>query len=83
MYFEVTEITAGEIEKRFIQKDLGIVNEIESILIKFANGVPENCISPEIYLKDDFELARLKIQLSMLPDAIKTSSMGIKKVTNV
>ena len=85
MYFEVTELTAGEVEKRFIQKDLGIVNDIESTLIKFANGNPENCISPdlEIYLKDDFELARLKIQLSMLPDAIKTSFMGIKKVTNV
>ena len=85
MYFEVTEITAGKIEKRFIQKDLGIVNEIESTLIKFANGVPENCISPdlEIYFKDDFELARLKIQLSMLPDAIKMSSTGIKKVNNV
>ena len=85
MYFEVTELTSGEVEKRFIQKDLSIVNEIESTLIEFANGNTEKSISPELemYLKDDFELARLKIQLSMLPDAIKTSSMGIKKVTNV
>ena len=85
MYFEVTELTSGEVEKRFIQKDLSIVNEIESTLIEFANGNKEKSISPELemYLKDDFELARLKIQLSMLPDAIKTSSLGIKKVTNV
>ena len=85
MYFEVTELTAGEVEKRFIQKDLGIVNEIESALIEYANGNTEKCISPdlEMYLKNDFELAWLKIQLSMLPDAIKTCSMGIKKITDV
>ena len=35
-----------------------------------------------MYLKDDFDLERLKIQLSMLPDMIKTSSLStIKKVT--
>jgi len=38
MYFEVIELTAGEVERRFIQKDLGIINEIESSLIEFANG---------------------------------------------
>ena len=38
MYFEVTELTAGEVERRFIQKDLGIINDIESTLIEFANG---------------------------------------------
>ena len=85
MYLEVTELTAGEVERRFIQKDLGIINEIEVTLIEFANGNTEKGISPdlELYLRDDFELERLKIQLSMLPDAIKTSTMGIKKVTNV
>jgi len=36
-----------------------------------------------MYLKNDFLLENLKIQLSMLSDAIKTSSLGIKKVTNV
>lgn len=45
MYFEVTELNAGEVEKRFIQNDLGIVNEIESILIKFANDNAENYLS--------------------------------------
>ena len=37
-YFEMIELTAGEVEIRFIQKDLGIINEIESSLIEFANG---------------------------------------------
>ncbi|XP_065900823.1 zinc finger MYM-type protein 1-like [Dysidea avara] len=85
MYFEVAEATAGEVERRFIQKDLGIVNEIESILIEFSNGNTEKSISPdlEMYLKNDFAFENLKTQLSMLPDAIKTSCLGIKRVTNV
>ena len=37
MYFEVTELIVGELEKRFDQKDLGIVRDIESLLLKFAN----------------------------------------------
>ena len=38
MYFEVTELTAGEIGKCFDQKDLSIVRDIESLLLGFANG---------------------------------------------
>jgi len=76
----VIEVTAGEVERWFIQKD-----DIESTLIEFANGNTNKSISADLesYLKDDFELERPKIQLSMLLDAIKTSSLHIKKVTNV
>ena len=58
MYLEVTELTAGEVERRFIQKDLGIINEIEVTLIEFANGNTEKGISPdlELYLRDDLNL---------------------------
>ena len=41
MYFEVTKLNAGEFERRFIQKDFDIVNEIVSILIEFTNGNTE------------------------------------------
>jgi len=66
MYLEVTELTAGEVERRFIHKDLSIVNEVELTLIEFATGNAKKGISSnlEMYLKDDFELERLKIQLS-------------------
>ena len=72
MYFEVTELTAVEVERRFIQKDLGIINDNESTLIEFANGNTKKYISTdlEMYLKDDFDLESLKIQLSMLPDMV-------------
>lgn len=75
--FEVVELTAGKVERRFIQKNLGIINDIESTLIEFANGNTKKSILAhlEMYLKDDFELERLKIQLSMLLDVIKTSSL--------
>ena len=46
MYFEITELTSGEVEKRFIQEDLSNVNEIESTLIEIANGNTEKSISP-------------------------------------
>ena len=48
MYLEVTELTAGEVERRFIQKDLSIVNEIESTLIECANGNTEKGISSNL-----------------------------------
>lgn len=85
MYFEVTELAAGEVERRFTQRDLGIISDLESSLIKCANGETDQFISTDLeaYLKDDFDLERLKIQLSMLPDVIKTSSLSIKHVTNV
>lgn len=34
MYFEVTELIAGEVERMFIQKDLGIIRIILPIVIK-------------------------------------------------
>ena len=35
MYFEVTDLTVGELEKCFDQKDLGIVRD--PLLLEFAN----------------------------------------------
>ena len=85
MYFEVCELAAGEVERRFIQKDLAIINDIETSLIGFANGNKEVSISEDlkVYLEDDFDLERLKTQLSMLQDVIKTCSLSVKEVTNV
>ena len=85
MYYEVCELAAGEVERRFIQKDMEIINDIEARLIDCANGNNQTSISKDLetYLKEDFDMERLKIQLSMLQDVIKTSSLSVKKVTNV
>ena len=85
MYFEVCELAAGEVERRFIQKDMGIINDIEASLIESANGNNQTSISEDLetYLKGDFDIERLKIQLSMLQDIIKTSSLSVTNVRTI
>ena len=58
MYFEVCELVAGEVEQRFIQKDMGIINDIEASLIESANGNNQTSISEDLetYLKEDFDI---------------------------
>ena len=84
-YFEMLELATGEIERRFEQPDIAKIKEIECLLIDAANGgkvetIPEPLLN---YLKDDVDAERLKIQLSMVADMIKTDQMAIKEVTNV
>ena len=84
VYFEVLELASGEVERRFEQSDITLIQSIESLLLHASNGEPHE-ISEDIstYLKDDIDQDRMKVQLQMLQEAIKTSNMGIKKVTSV
>ena len=85
-YFEVFELAAGEIERRFEQSDLSTTTEIENTLIRAANGtmvveIPETVL---MYIQGDIDAECLKIQLLMLPDMMKTACEGrIKRITNV
>ena len=82
-YFEVLEQACGEIENRFNQSDLSVVSDIESLLVNAANGQDISEI-PQVLTKYQIDLARLKIQLLMLPDTISTAFTGsVKTVTNV
>jgi len=70
-YFEAIDHASGEIEKQFDQSDLAVVHEVESLLVDAANSedVPE---IPEVvarYFQGKIDIAHLKIQLLMLPDA--------------
>jgi len=87
-YFEVMELAAGEIEKRFDQSDLYLIKNIEQLLLDACNGKQSYTGFDDVtsYLKDDVNCERFKIHLSMLPDLIKTAfkdSLPVKKVTNV
>lgn len=88
-YFEALELASGEVEKRFDQADLQVVKQIEMLLLNAANGqlqVMSDIIPSGIknYLNKDIDLERLKCQLSLVPDMVKTASEGrISKVTNV
>lgn len=87
-YYEVLELASGEVSRRFDQSDVGLIQETESLLLRAANG--ENIPSiPQPVSKyfDRVDPALLKVQLLMLPDAIRTAHEGtpitIKKVTNL
>ena len=87
-YFEILELAAGEIERRFEQPDIAKIKEIESLLIDAANGKKVEIIPDSLlkYFEDDVNAERLKIQLPIVADMIKTSlkdTMAIKVVTNV
>ena len=88
-YFEILDLLLNELSQRFNQPTFGIMGEMESMLVdscneKDKNGNYENF--EEMY-KGDIDMNKLKIQLSLLPDVLKTSNeehkMGIKKVTMV
>lgn len=84
-YFETLELAVGEVERRFDQADLITIQEIEVLLLRAGNGETIDSIPPVIqsYLDKDLDQDRLKTQLSLVCDMIKTASSQVKKVTNV
>lgn len=88
-YFEAIELVAGEVERRFDQPDLKIIKDLEMLLLQAANGelcMEQGYMSEALssYIEGDIDGARLRVQLPMLPDMIKTAFDGsIKKVTTL
>lgn len=88
-YYEALEVASGEVARRFDQPDICVIQEIESLLLNAANGedIPEIPQPVTEYFGKKVDVARLRIQLLMLPDTIKSACEGtsvkIKKVTNI
>ena len=86
-YFEALDIACGEVQRRFDQSDLATVSEIESLLMDAANGKNlEISTIVHDFFREKIDLSRFKVQLQMLPDALKTAFAGsssIKAVTSV
>ncbi len=86
IYFEVLELVYGEIESRFDQADFRIMQSLENLLLKAANG---EVLKPEqsllAYLERDIDTEKFAIQLHMITDMIKNAFQNhpIKSVTNV
>ena len=73
-------MAAGEVERRFDQADLKIVKD------NAANGEVVQSLPSTVldYVGNDFDQERLKCQLSLIPDMIKTATDGsINKVTHI
>ena len=66
--FQNLELAVGEIERRFNQEDIGLINSLESFRIDNATGC---------------DLERLKVLVPMLSVVIKTTSQAIKQVTSM
>ena len=86
-YFEALDVICEEINRRFEQKDLKVVVDLERLLLDSANGIttdiPESITAT---YRGDIDKERLSLHLQMLPDAIKqyrASGLPIKKVTSV
>ena len=87
IYYEALELVAGEVERRFDQPDLCVIKDLEVLLLSAANGeLGEGYTSDALssYIEGDVDQPRLKVQLKMIPDMIKTAFDGsIKKVTTM
>ena len=73
--FGVLDYVCGEIDRRFIQSDLSVVYQVELLLVLPSNGnVPEVVESVAKYMEGKIDISHLRVQLQMLPDAIKAVS---------
>jgi len=92
-YFETLDLLINELKRRFQQKrGLTVAAMIQKVLLNTCNGLPDSGDRPEeiqqLY-QSDLDLPRLKVQLQMLPDLIRTrniklpNSVPIKEVINV
>jgi len=85
-YYEALDLVSEEVSRRFQQEDLILIKEIESLMLNTVNGNSLVDIPDSIgyFLKDDFDLDQLKVQLNMIPDLIATAfDNSVKKVTNL
>ena len=94
-YYEVIDLLSSELRRRFQQKrGVPIAAMIEKLLIHATNrtdveiGIGDIPADLKLYEKDA-DLGKLKVQLQMLPDQIRTRNtkipncVPIKRVTNV
>ena len=81
IYYETIDVVAEEVKRRFDLPDICIIRDIESLLLRSVNEGGTTEISQEIieFLSGDVSIERLKVQLTMLPDVIKTAFDGTVK----
>ena len=85
-YYEAVDTVSEEVKRRFDQSDIQLIRDIETLLLTSANGTITQTLSEALvrFFEGDVDVERLKVQLCMLPDTIKTAFDGsIKRVTNV
>ena len=82
---EAVDTVSEEVKRRFDQSDIKLIQDVETLLL-IVNGTVTHTLSDALvrFFEGDIEVERLKIQLGMLPDMIKTALNGsIRQATNV
>ena len=89
-YFEVLDLLAAEIARRFNQSSLALPLAVEELLIGYVNNKGDEKMISEIIVdaySRDVDITKLKRQIQMLPDLASAyaASQQVKKlqVTNV
>ena len=69
------DLAFSDVDRRFEQTDIGMMRTIETLLLDASNGKPVK-ISDDIniILNNNLDKDRMKAQLLLLKDAIKTSN---------
>ena len=76
-YYDAFDVVIAELNCRFDIPAFSIMKEMESILLQSFNGVHVSFSDHFCTLyKDELNLERLKVQLLMLPDLLKTANEG-------
>lgn len=84
IYYKAIDIVAEEVKRRFDQSDICLIRDFENLLLVCANNQNPVDLSSQTLVDFIENVERLKIQLAMLSDLIKTAFNGtIKKVTNI
>jgi len=88
-YFQALDEVINELSRRFDQKDLEVVEEVEKLLLSACISVKEVLISEivERTYQNDLQMEQLNTQLKMIPELIcrhkELTGFIVKKVTNI
>ena len=89
-YFLALDESVNELLRRFEQRDLSIIIDVENLLLKNANESQVDTYILESMIRTyekDLKFENLKLQLKLLPDLIlrhrEITGITIKKVTNI
>ena len=84
-YYKVIDLVIAEIQRRFDQPTLTLLQEMETLLIESCNGkIVQVSSTIEEFYQADLNIDKLKLQLVILISTVnKDNHMGIKYVTKV
>lgn len=87
-YYEALDILIAELNRRFIRKNLSVLQEIEDILISACKNVLKKPSDELVRMYSSIiDFKRLAAQISMMPDLIKAANNDgggcIKEVTMI